>query len=150
MNRYPPPEHSYGHLEKHLRVLQHAPPPDLTRGRARVLAEMDKRRARVSQMPRRVTFAMSLGAGLAVMLVMTLFVLAFAPGNVATVAMTRTDTLRAETFAPAAQPGSAQTPLWNADAPRWIAGTPAPNIVPEPPHAPSLTNTRPSAPFSTD
>jgi hypothetical protein len=150
MNRYQPPENSYGHLEKHLRVLHYAPPPDLTRGRARLLAEMDKRRARVSQMPRRVTFAMSLGAGLAVILVMTLFALLLAPANVTAVAMTRTDTLRAETFSPAAQPGSALTPVWNADASGWSARTPAPNIVPEPPHAPSLTHTRPSAPFSAD
>lgn len=150
MNRYQPPEPSESEWQKRLRVLRYAPTADLTRGRARVLAEMEKRRATVAQVPRRTMYAMSVGVGLAVMLVMGAIGWTANVLPVTTVALTRTDTLSAETFYPAALPGSALTPVLNARAPARVAQTPAPNIVPEPPRAPSFTHTRALSPASSN
>ncbi|MBI4673482.1 MAG: hypothetical protein HY741_17655 [Chloroflexi bacterium] len=148
MNPYPPPENSETLWQKRLRVLQYAPTADLTRGRARVLAEMEKRRAAVAQVPRRTMFGLSSGVGLAVMLTMVAVGLTPNSLRATTVALTRTDTLQAETFAPAALPGNALTPRVNERAPARVAQTPAPNIAPEPPRAPASTNTRAQSPGS--
>ena len=139
MNRSQRSETEQTRLEKHLRVLQDAPAPDLARGRARVLAEMEKRRARASQMPRRVMVTLSMGTAFAVMLLMVMAALMTQPAQATAVSLTRTDTAQAETFAPLAQPGNALTPSLQSNAPLYIAQTPAPNIVPEPPRS---TNTR--------
>lgn len=141
MNSSRPPEPAPTALEKHLRVLQNAPAPDLTRGRARVLAQVERRRAHVARLPGRATFATSLGVGFAVMLLMLAFTMISFP-QVTTAAITRTDTLQGQTFSPAALPGSALTPDLHQTAYTSAVQTPAPDVVPEPPRAPLLTNTR--------
>ena len=139
MNPSQLPETEQTRLEKQLRVLHYAPAPDLARGRARVLAEMQKRGARVTHLPRRVMVTFSMGTAFAVMLLMVVVAWTVQPANSTAVAMTRTDTTQAETFAPLALPGNALTPSLHADVRPQVAQTPAPNIVPEPPRS---TNTR--------
>jgi len=148
MKRYQRAEPLEGESQKRLRALRYAPTADLARGRARVLAEMEKRRARVAQLPRRTMCAMSLGVGLAVVFVLGAIGWTTNVLPVTTVALTRTDTSSAETFSPAALPGNALTPVLNARPPAQVAQTPAPNSAPEPPRAPALTNTRALPPSS--
>lgn len=141
MNSSRPPEPTPPALERHLRVLRNAPAPDLTRGRARVLAQVERRRLHVAQLPHRATYATSLGVGFAVMLLLLALTVVSFP-QVTTAAVTRTDTLQGQTFSPAALPGSALTLELHQSAYTSAAQTPAPNVVPEPPRAPLLTNTR--------
>lgn len=139
MNQPQLSEAEQARLEKQLRVLHYAPAPDLARGRARVLAEMEKRRARVTQIPRRVMVTFSMGTAFAVMLLMVMAAWSVRPAGATAVTFTRTDTTHAETFAPMALPGNALKPSLHADVSPRVSQTPAPNIVPEPPRS---TNTR--------
>lgn len=120
-----------------LSALQTAPVPNLQRGRARVMAAAQEHFA-VSRVSQRFAFAFALAVGTAVILMMVVMSNAFGALPVATVAMTRTNTSNA----PIVLTEDALTPSRNEDITAGSARTPVPNIVPEPPRAPSFSATQ--------
>lgn len=120
-----------------LRVLQNAPAPNLARGRARVMAAAQDHFG-ASHVSRRFSFAFALAVGTAVILMMAVMSNAFGALPVATVAMTRTNT----TNATALLNGDPLTPTRDDAVTLRAPLTPVPNIVPEPPRAPSFSATQ--------
>lgn len=125
------------------KILQNVPVPELRRGRVRLLAEAQKR-AIVPSMPRRLTYALALGVGLAVILLIVVMGSAMGALHLTEVALTRTDT--AQTLAPAVVPANAITPAPDDRITLIAPRTPLPNIVPEPPRSPALVSTQTLAP----
>ncbi len=126
-----------------LGALGDAPTPDLQRGRARVLAAAYKRFP-ASPSPRRVTFALALGISVAVILVMVVMSSAMGAFDVSGWAMTRTEI--AQTLSPAVVPANALTRAPNTQITLIPAGTPMPNLIPEPPRSPAFNYTQTLAP----
>lgn len=135
-------------VEARLRRLQYAPSPNLARGRARLLARVERQAHPLAAMSRRLTFALALGVSVALILVLFVMAGATSEPRVATVALTRTDAFQRQTLAPIAVPGNLAPSVVNGSATNHPSSTPLPGIVPEPPHAPSLTLPRPLSPGS--
>ncbi len=127
-----------------LSTLRNAPAPNLERGRARIVALAQKKRA--PKIPTQVSFAFALGVGLVVILVMVVMSSAVGALPIASVAMTRTDVLHAQVVSPNALPANALTrAAQNLNTAR-VQKTPLPNIVPEPPRSPSSFSTQTYSP----
>lgn len=126
-------------------VLQTAPPPNLNRGRGRVLALAQQRFA-APAMPRRATYALALAIGLAVIFVMVVMSSAMGALDLTSVGLTRTDTWQARTMSPKVVPANAMTPVPNDRITLIAPRTPVPFGVPEPPRSPSVLSTQTLAP----
>jgi hypothetical protein len=132
-------------LRARLSILKVVPEPNLQRGRARVLAAAQRR---VAETPasHRVTFALAMGVGLAVVLLMVVMSSAVGALSITTVALTRTDTVQARTVSPLVVPANSLSPKSHESVTHSAARTPVPGVVPEPPRSPSLPSTQTLAP----
>ena len=145
MSQQERPERIESEWRQRLASLQNVPQPNLARGRAHVLA-LAQSRMSAAPVPPRATFALALCVGLSVMLVMVVMSTAIGALPIASVALTRTDSIQSRTSAPIVIPANAVSPKFNDTVTLRAPHTPAPNVVPEPPRSPSLSSTQTLAP----